>query len=108
MATLATVSPSGTGTALAPVAAAGGGDRIPCGDKNFLYVKNGSGSSITVTVDSVTACSQGSDHDLVVVVAAAAEVLIGPITSRYAATSDGLAAVSYSGVTTLTVKPVAP
>ncbi len=81
---------------------------MPCGDKNFLYVKNASVASITVTVDSTSPCSQGSDHDLVVAVGAGVEMLIGPITSRYAATSDGLAAITYSGVTTLTVKPVIP
>lgn len=108
MAVLTAVVPGPAGTAPSFVAAAGGGDRAPCGPKNYLHVKNASGGAITVTVDSVVPCNYGSDHDLVVSVpATTGERLIGPLSpERYASTSDGLAAITYSGVTSLTVMVV--
>ncbi len=109
MADLPVYSASGTGTVITPQAAAGGGDRAQCGAKNHLVVINGSGAGITVTVDSVAPCSFGSDHNLVVVVAAGATALIGPLPSeRYAALSDQKAAVTYSGVGSLTCWVDAP
>lgn len=108
MAILAAVTVSPAGTASALVAASGGGDRAPVGERNFLHVKNASGAPITVTIDSVTPCSYGADHDLVVSVpATTGERFIGPLTpSRFASASDGMAAVTYSGVTSLTVEVV--
>lgn len=93
-------------TGLVPsfAAATAGGDKIPPGDTTWLYVKNGGVASVTVTVDSVAPSSYGTDVDLVVAVAAGAERLIGPITAqRFAAVADGLATVTYSGVTSVTV-----
>lgn len=96
------------GSIPAPVAATAGGDRMPVGPNNYLRVSNASGGSLTVTIDSVTPCSQGFDHDLVVAVAAGVTKEIGPITSRFASLADGLAAITYSGVTSLTVEAVQP
>lgn len=107
MAVLTTTVPTPAGVAPTYNTAAGGGDRAACGPKNYLHVKNASGGSLTVTVDSVVPCNYGSDHDLVVAVPAGAERVIGPlIPERYASISDGLAAVTYSGVTSLTVAVV--
>jgi hypothetical protein len=74
------------------------------GNDVFLHVKNGGGGSITVTVDSVTPCNQGGDHDLAVAVPAAQERMIGPLpASRFANATTGLVNITYSGVTTVTV-----
>lgn len=86
----------------APVAAAGGGDTFVNDGRTYLYVKNGGGGSINVTVDTTTNCNYGFDHDAVVAVPAGGERLIGPFApSRFGSTC----AVSYSGVTTVTVEP---
>lgn len=106
MATLAAQQATPTGLNPAYVAAAGGGDSIEVGPTVFLHVKNGSGASITVTVNSIAACNQGFDHDLAVAVPAAGERMIGPITADRYAGSNGYASVTYSGVTSLTVAVV--
>lgn len=104
MATLTTQPIIPTGTTPTYAAAAGGGDKVLPGPTTFIHVKNASGGSITVTVDSVAPCSQGADHNLVVAIGAGTERMVGPLTAdRYASATDGLAAVTYSGVTSLTV-----
>lgn len=107
MALLTTRQVAVAGSTPAPVAAAGGGDTLQPGDRTFLRVINGGGGAITATVDSVTPCNYGSDHDLVVSVPAGATRDIGPLpASRFARTSDGLVAVTYSGVTSVTVEAI--
>lgn len=67
-------------------------------------MKNGGASSITVTVNSVTPSNYGTDVDLVVSVPAGGERRIGPLSEqRFASPSDGLVAVTYSDVTSVTV-----
>lgn len=93
-------------TGLAPTYAActAGGDTAPTGDTSFVHVKNASAGALTVTVDSVTASSFGTDVDLVVSVPAAGERMIGPFpASRFANVTTGLVNITYSGVTTLTI-----
>jgi hypothetical protein len=90
------------------VAAAAGGDKINPGPTTFLHVKNASGGALTVTVDSVAPCNQGADHNLVVSVPAADDRMIGPLVAeRFASATDGLVAITYSGVTSLTVAAIA-
>lgn len=85
-------------------AAAAGGDKLAPGVHNFLHVKNGGGSSITVTIDSVTQTNFGTDADVVVSVPNGGERMIGPFSEgRFASSVDGLVSVAYSGVTTVTV-----
>ena len=50
MALLATQQIQVTGVAITLAAAAGGGDTVTASDRTFLWVKNASGSPITVTV----------------------------------------------------------
>ena len=95
-------------TGLAPTyaAAAAGGDAFYNDGATYFHVKNGSGASINVTVNSITACDQGFDHDQVVAVGAGAEKIIGPFPSqRWNDTSNNVN-VSYSAVTTVTVAAV--
>jgi len=105
MATLVTKAVAPTGLVSAPVAASAGGDSLETGPSIFLRVKT-VGTATTVTVNSVALCSYGSDHDLVVVVGTNTEVSIGPLSSRFANAVTGLADVTYSAVTAVTVEAV--
>ncbi len=106
MADLTTNSFSGGVITQTLVSAAVGGDNIVAySGKEFLVVANGSGGSINVTINSQEVCNQGSDHDLVIAVAAGATRIIKPPApaSRWIDTADGKAKITYSGVTSLTV-----
>ena len=108
---LLTVQPV-TASGLNPtyVSAAGGGDTVRPGDDVFLHVKNGGGAPITVTIVQAVSCSFGGatpTHDRVVSVPASGERMIptGPA-ARYASQSTGLASITYSAVTSVTVAAV--
>lgn len=104
MATLLTKTSVGAaGYALALTAADGTGNTAPTGTGVFLFVKNGSGSSVTVTL----AYPSKYDGDQTVAgrgtaVAAGAETVI-PLRDVYRDPATGLAAITYSAVTTVTV-----
>ena len=69
----------------------------------FLHVKNGGGSSDTVTVTSVQTCNQGSTHNLTVSVPAGAERMLGPFeTTRFNDPTTGLVTVGHSFTTSVT------
>jgi hypothetical protein len=97
---------------LAPTyaAAAGGGDSFvndqADGSRTFLHVKNGGGSPITVTIDDPNSQSPAGatswNPDLAVTVANATERMIGPLGGRFI-DGNGSTAITYSGVTTVTV-----
>lgn len=86
-------------------AAAGGGDSFLPGDDVFLHVNNGGGGSITVTVAGQGTVLPNMDiPDVAVAVGAGTDRFIGPFPSQYFADpSDGLADITYSGVTSVTV-----
>lgn len=93
-------------TGLAPTygAAAGGGDKSECGERQFVHVKNGGGSPITVTLTTTAAVRGQTVGNVTVSVPASGERMIGPLTADlFAGASDGLCAVGYSGVTSVTV-----
>jgi hypothetical protein len=84
------------------VAAAGGGDKVVPGQGTFIHVKNGGASPVTVTIITPeTVDSDLSVQDRAVVVANASEQMIA-IPGRYRGT-DGLASVTYSAVTSVTI-----
>ncbi len=83
------------------VAAAGGGDTAPVGPGRFLYVNNGSGGSITVTVATPGTVSGLAIADTAVAVAAGDIGLI-PLANVHRG-ANGRAAITYSDVTSLTV-----
>lgn len=87
-------------------AAAGGGDQFPAGIRRELRVKNGDGTSTTVTINSQRPCNQGFDHDQATVVAAGTEVAIGPLDPDRFADANGYVQATYSKVTSLTVAVV--
>jgi hypothetical protein len=106
MATLTVQDVSTAGLEATYAAAAGGGDQFANDGKTLIHVKNGSVGDITVTIVSQRACDQGSTHNTAVVVTAAEERFIGPFeVSRYNDAS-GFVQLTYSGVTSLTIRPM--
>ncbi|HEY5836178.1 hypothetical protein [Streptomyces sp.] len=83
------------------VAAAALGDTVPVGPRRFLYVKNGSGASVTVTVVTPGDVSGLAVADATLVLAAGKSGAI-PL-PRLTAGADGRASITYSAVTTVTV-----
>lgn len=106
MAALAIQQSTPAGLAPTFTAAAVGGDTMPAGDHNHLRVKNGSGSSINVTIAGNVTCSQGFAHPVVVPVAAGADETIGPLPAARFGDSTGTVNITYSAVTTVTVAAV--
>lgn len=108
MATLiyAQVTIAGTNPGLA--AASVGGDKVPPNDRGALLVVNGSGSSINVTtvVPGNTRYGQ-AQPDVVDAVPANSTRLIGPFPSDLADPADGLVAITYSAVATVSVAAIA-
>lgn len=108
MATLTPVNSASTGTAFVLAAASGGGDSIAVGTakpRTLLLVCNGGVGSINVTLTGSVNCSQGSTHNSVVAVGAGINKMI-TIPSTAINDTTGACAVTYSGVTTVTVCPI--
>jgi hypothetical protein len=104
MAALSNQSVKRAGLKPAYAAAAGGGDTFAPGENVFVHVKNGSGSSITVTVATPKKVAGLDVADLAVAVPKEEDRLIGPFPAQhFADPADGRAHVTYSGVTSLTV-----
>lgn len=105
MATLATQSVARAGVAPSYAAATAGGDKFTPDRDTFLHVKNGSGGALTVTIATPRTDQVGNPvADNAISVPAAGERMIGPFPAEhYADPADGLAAITYSGVTSLTV-----
>lgn len=108
MALLTTQSISKAGIVPTYTAAAGGGDTMVPGATDFLHVKNGGGSSITVTLaipasltfDGLAVTSPTAT------ITAGSEQMIKVIPERYRDPTTGLAVITYSGVTTVTVAAI--
>lgn len=93
-------------TGLSPnYSAAAAGTKIACGERTFLHVKNAAGSSMTVTITATGTVRGQLAADLVVTVpATTGDKMIGPIPAElFAGASDGLAAITYSSTTSVTV-----
>lgn len=106
MATLATQTITRAGVQGSLTAAAGGGDAMACGPANFLYVNNGGGAPITVTlvVPSALVAYGEVISNRAVSVTNGTFKLIGPIIANlYQDPTTGLCTITYSGVTTVTV-----
>lgn len=91
-------------------AANSGGDVMPNDGKTVLHVKNGSGGNITVTAAAViTSKDLGGTYgpftraSVAVQVDAGEERFIGPFPKSTFNNSSGQVALTYSGVTSLTV-----
>lgn len=102
MATQALQPIAAGGTAIT-LAAAAAGDKCVTGDGVMLLVKNGSGSPITVTLATPGKIDGDLDiSDRIVTVAAGAMTGI-PVGDRYRDPTTGLASITYSSTTTVTV-----
>lgn len=102
MATLTAIVPTYAGVSLGATAAAGGGDKFLNTGNELLYIKNGGGSPITLTLDAQTVAGLAIT-DPTVSVAAGAEKIVGPFDPRYFSDSSGFLNLSYSAVTSVTV-----
>ena len=103
MATLTAVTAVRTGVTMVPVAAAGGGDQFLNFGREIVYVKNASGGSITLTFAPAGLPGGLALATYTVVVAPAAERIIGPFDPAYFSSVAGVVTITYSGVTSLTV-----
>lgn len=102
MSALATQPIGVTGLAPTYTAAGAGGDTFTPDENTFLHVKNGSGSSINVTVAVPGAAYGQARPDVVVAVAAGAAAFIF-LPKELDDPSDHRVHVTYSAVTTVTV-----
>jgi hypothetical protein len=103
VATLAIQTIVNAGITPAYVPAAAGGDKVIPGPGSYVHVKNGGGSSVTVTlVTPGTVDGTLAVGDRAVVVAAGAESKIA-VGNLYRDPADGLASITYSAVTTVSV-----
>lgn len=115
MATLTPVSPAISGSTLTPASASAGGDQFAnLRGSALLYVKNGSGGSINVTLTAQTTARPADNQfpaqtlgNNVVAVAAGAEKIIGPIPAAFN-DGNGNVQVTYSSATTVTVAAIQP
>ncbi|PWG08776.1 hypothetical protein DF268_36005 [Streptomyces sp. V2] len=89
--------------AAAATAAAAGGDTAQVGPGRFLYVNNGAGASITVTLTTPGTVSGLAVADPVYTIAAGKAAII-PLSNVFRG-AIGRAAIAYSAVTTVTVRP---
>ena len=89
------------------VACTEGGDVCPNSGHTFLHIKNEDDQESTVLVNSITACSQGFDHNVSVVVPVSSERMIGPFDRGRFNNSSGQIAITYSGgVVNLTIAAI--
>lgn len=86
------------------VAADVAGDRVKNNGSLYLEFKNTNASPVTITINSVTLCNQGFDHDVVVTVpAATGDRVVGPFPQTRFNDGDGYLNWSYSAVTSVIV-----
>jgi len=109
MGVLAVQSITESGKVVTYSAAEGGGSVVENDGSVFLHLKNGSGGELTVTITAQTTTVDSSLYgdltkaNATQAIAASGEAFIGPFPpSAYNNTSSQIA-VSYSGVTSLTV-----
>ena len=105
MAVIATQQVTRAGIAPTYSAAAAGGDKFTPTKDTVLHVKNGGGAAVTATVVTPKEAFVGAAiADIAVSVPAAGERLIGPFpASDFRAATDGLADITWSAVTSVTV-----
>jgi hypothetical protein len=86
-------------------AATSGGDKVALAAGNvFLHVKNGGGSTVTVTITTQSSTYKGlTVPDRTVTVAASGEKMVGPIDASLHADINQQASIGYSAVTSVTI-----
>ena len=110
MATLSTQVINRAGLNMTTSAAAGGGDAMSTGSGMVLYVNNGGGSPITVTLNVPAARTYEPNVAITsptVSVTNGQSRYIGPVDSgTFMDPTTGLCSITYSGVTSVTVAAV--
>ena len=89
---------------VAAVAAAAGGDEFANDGRTYFECINGGAGTIIVTVDQVNPDSQGKTFDPQVDLAAGVTKVFGPFEKQFFDDANGRVKMSYSGVTTVTVR----
>ena len=90
-------------------AAAGGGDTADNGGSTFLHIKNGGGSEITATITAQTTSVDSSIYgdltkaNATIEVASEGEAFIGGFAPAAFNDGNGEIAITYSGVTSVTI-----
>jgi len=84
-------------------AAAGGGDQFPNDGRTYLHIKNGGGSSITLTVATQMTVDGKAVADDAITVTNAQERIVGPFPPGIYNDANGMVQLTYSGVTSVTV-----
>jgi hypothetical protein len=103
--TLQTISIAGVTPTYAT--AASGGDTFVNNGRTFLVVKNGHATlTRTITIDSLTNCNQGFDHNLTITAPAVSEIWIGPFEPSRFNNSSGAVSATYSTEANLTVAAI--
>lgn len=103
MATLATEAVSKSGLNATYAAANAGGDSFTPDRSTFLHVKNGDAASKTVTIATPATMAGLAIDDVAVTIPAGEDRFIGPFPPDLFADTDGLADITYSAVTSVTV-----
>lgn len=106
MATLAVQNISISGLEATKTACAGGGDVFPNDGNTMIIIENGSGGDITVTATTSKSIQGLAVADAAVVVTAGEERAIGLFDPALFNNSSGQVALTYSGVTSLTVQVI--
>jgi len=99
--TVQTVSRSGLQPSLA--AAAGGGDSFANTGNEFVYISNGGGGSITLTIVTQSTVDGQAVADRTVSVPAGESRFVGPFPTSHYNDANGRVQLTYSGVTSVTV-----
>lgn len=95
------------GTTFTTQAAQVGGDKVAPHPRGFVLVENADASPVTVTIATPGNDKYGQARpDIPITVAASSKKLIGPFPNDLASDVDGLVAITYSGVTSLSVAAV--
>ncbi len=106
MATLTTQTVVRTGTTFTTASAAGGGDQFRNTGREVLYVSNGGGSPINVTLAPAGLPGGLALATHVVAVANGAAKFIGPFDPTFYNNASGMMPITYSGVTSVVVAVV--
>lgn len=106
MATLTVQQVTLTGVTPTFVAAAAGGDVLTNDGNTVIYVKNGGGSPITVTVTTPASILGVAIADPQVSVTNGSEKVIGPFPPEIFNDANGQVALAYSAVTSVTIAVV--
>tara|TARA_R100000781_G_scaffold115006_1_gene88394 strand:- start:1875 stop:2222 length:348 start_codon:yes stop_codon:yes gene_type:complete len=109
MATLTAQEISEAGTTVTYASATADGDVVDNDGKVFLHVKNGGGSEITVTITAQTTSVDSPIYGTLTkanaskAIAGSAEAFIGPFEMQAYNNSDEQIAITYTGVTSVTI-----